>query len=275
MGFWEQFLQGGAGLYGYDQLLGDFKTQQGNISKTIGDLQDYTTENGQFQPYALRGPMGNTSFNPEGLDMTLNQQQKDISQQMFSGGRNLLNQSMQGTGLRENAIYDQIRAAQMPEEQRQLGALRNASHAMGRSGIRSEAYGGTPEQLAFEKARQESMLNARLGSMDQARAETQDQYTRGLGMLGAGYQPFQQQLQQAALGMDYGQLLQRPQENMLQAYTNLGLGGLGTEVNMSNIMGNAFGNMVSAGAGMLGGLGGAVDDAGSWGKWLEGIFNPS
>ena len=87
-----------------------------------------------------------------------------------------------------------------------------------------------------------------------------------------GYQPMTQAMQQAAMGMDYGQLLQRPQEQMMNMYTNLGLGGLGTEVNMSNIMGNAFGNMITAGSGMLGGLGGAIDEAGGLASFFKDLF---
>lgn len=271
-GFWEQFLPGGLGAYGYSKLLGDFKDQRSNIQDTIGGLQDFVQQQGQFQPYALRGPMGSASYGPDGLNMNLNAQQQGIQNQMFGGGQDLLQRSMQDTAARENDIYEQMRAAQRPSEQRALGELQDTAHSQGRMGIRSEAYGGTPEQLAFEKARQEAMMSSRLGAMDQARAEQQSQYTQGLGMLGAGYQPMNQLMQQGAMGMDYGQLLQRPQENMLNLYSNLGLGGLGTEVNMSNIMGNAFGNMIGAGAGMLGGLGGAVDDAGGIAGFFKSIF---
>ena len=271
-GFWEQILPGGLGAYGYSQLLGDFKDQRSNIRDTISGLQDWTQQQGQFQPYSLRGPTGTTSYGPDGMKMGLNAQQQDIQNQMFGGGQDLLQRSMMDTSARENDIYNQMRAAQRPMEQRQLGELQDTAHSQGRMGIRSEAYGGTPEQLAFEKARQESMMGARLGAMDQARSEQQNQYTQGLGMLNAGYTPMQQAQQQAAMGMDYGRLLQDPRNNMMNMYTNLGLGGLGTEVNMSNIMGNAFGNMIGAGQGMLGGIGGAVDDAGGWADLLKNIF---
>ena len=116
------------------------------------------------------------------------------------------------------------------------------------------------------------MMGARYGAMDQARAEQGQQYQQGLGMLGAGYEPMNQAMQQGAMGMDYQQLLQRPQENMLNAYTSLGLGGLGANVNMNNIAGNAFGNMVGAGSGMLGGIGGGIDSGLEQGGWLRRLL---
>lgn len=268
-GFWQQFLPGAFGAYGYSQLVEDFEDQRDDIRSTVGGLQDFVQQNAQFQPYALRGPMGKSSYSPNGLNMQLNPQMQGIQDMFFGGGQDLIGRSMQDTAGREEDIYQRIRAAQMPGEQRALGQLQSRAAAQGRSGMGGNQYGGTPEQLAFEKARQESMLNARLGSMDQARSEVTDQYTRGLGMMGAGYQPMNQLMQQGAMGMDMGQLLQRPQENMLQYYTNLGLGGLGTEVNMSNIMGNAFGNMIGAGQGLFSGLGGSVDEMG----WMDTLRN--
>lgn len=258
-GFWESVLPGGLGAYGYSQLLDDFKDQRRDIRSTIGGLQNYVQEQGQFQPFTVRGPGGNSGFSSNGLNISLNEQQQGIQDQMFGGGQDLIGRSMQDTAAREQDIYDRMRAARLPEEQRQLAQLQSRAVSQGRSGMGGNMYGGTPEQLAFEKARQEAMMNTRIGAMDQARAEVQDQYTRGLGMLQGGYSPMDQAMQQAGMGMNFGQLLQRPQENMLQYYTNLGLGGLGSEVNMSNIMGNAFGNMIDVGSGLLGGLGGFLD----------------
>lgn len=79
-------------------------------------------------------------------------------------------------GTREQDIYQRIRAAQSPEEQRQRLALEERLAAQGRLGTSSAAYGGaTPEQLAMETAQAEARNRASLAAMEQARAEQQQQ----------------------------------------------------------------------------------------------------
>lgn len=81
-----------------------------------------------------------------------------------------------GTAQREADIYNRIRAAQTPEEQRQRLALEERLAAQGRLGTSSAAYGGaTPEQLALETAQAEARNRASIAAMDQARAEQQQQ----------------------------------------------------------------------------------------------------
>ena len=113
-------------------------------------------------------------------------------------------------------IYNQMRAAQRPEEERQSLALEERMLAQGRGGIRSAAYGGSsPELLAQETARQEAMARANLGARSQAMQEQQQAYGQGLGflgqasgmraqelaeasgLLGAGYTPQQMELSKA------------------------------------------------------------------------------
>ena len=113
-------------------------------------------------------------------------------------------------------IYNQMRAAQRPEEERQALALEERMLAQGRGGIRSAAYGGSsPELLAQETARQEAMARANLGARQQAMQEQQQAYGQGLGflgqasgmraqdlaeasgLLGAGYTPQQMELAKA------------------------------------------------------------------------------
>ena len=121
-------------------------------------------------------------------------------------------------------LYNQMRAAQRPEEERQSLALEERMLAQGRGGIRSAAYGGSsPELLAQETARQEAMARANLGARSQAMQEQQQAYGQGLGflgqasgmraqelaeasgLLGAGYTPQQQDLAMATglMGIGY------------------------------------------------------------------------
>ena len=77
-------------------------------------------------------------------------------------------QAMSGETPTASSIYDQIRATQTPEEERQRIALENRLAAQGRLGVSTAAYGGTPEQLAMEKAQAEARNTASLQSMSMA-----------------------------------------------------------------------------------------------------------
>lgn len=103
-------------------------------------------------------------------------------------------------------IYNQMRAAQRPEEERQALALEERMLAQGRGGIRSAAYGGSsPELLAQETARQEAMARANLGARSQAMQEQQQAYGQGLGFLGQASSMRGQELAEASglLGAGY------------------------------------------------------------------------
>lgn len=76
-----------------------------------------------------------------------------------------------GTQAREQAIFDRIRAAQMPEEERQRLMLEERLANQGRLGVTTNLFGGTPEQLALSKAQAEARNTAMLQAMQQAQAE--------------------------------------------------------------------------------------------------------
>ena len=102
---------------------------------------------------------------------------------------------------READIYNRIRAAQTPEEQRQRLALEERLAAQGRLGTSSAAYGGaTPEQLAMETAQAEARNRASLAAMEQARAEQaqQLQTAQTLGGMTGQFAGISSDLQSAA-----------------------------------------------------------------------------
>ena len=78
---------------------------------------------------------------------------------------------MQDQTQREQDIYNRIRAAQSPEEQRQAMQLEQRLAAQGRLGVSTSQYGGTPEQLAQAKAQEEAKNSAMLSAMQQAGSE--------------------------------------------------------------------------------------------------------
>ena len=111
--------------------------------------------------------------------------------------------------------------------------------ARGRGGITSGQYGGTPEQFAYEQARQEAMLNAQLSARQQVGQEQLRNLQLGQGLQAAGYNPQNQALglfgassipaQMAAQGQRGGAQLQA------QAST-AGLEGLMQGEQMANLL---------------------------------------
>lgn len=96
----------------------------------------------------------------------------------------MLSQLGQSTQQREQDIYNRIRAAQSPEEQRQALALEERLAAQGRLGVNTAQYGGTPEQLAMAKAQEEAKNSAMLSAMQQAGSEADRAYQQATGLAG-------------------------------------------------------------------------------------------
>lgn len=136
-------------------------------------------------------------------------------------------------------LYEQMRAAQRPEEERQRLALEERMLSQGRMGLQSAAYGGSsPELLAQETARQEAMARANLSARQQAVKEQQQAFGQGLGLLGqasglraqdlaeatgllgAGYTPEQRELTRA--GALFGAGMTQEQADLARAQSLLG-----------------------------------------------------
>ena len=120
-------------------------------------------------------------------------------------------------------VYQQMRDIQRPEEERRALALEERMLSQGRLGLSSDAYGGaTPELLAQEKARQEAMASANLMARQQVAQEQQQEFARGLGLMGQASGMRGQELQEAMGLLSSGYTPQ--QQQLAAAQTMMGLG---------------------------------------------------
>ncbi len=110
----------------------------------------------------------------------------DASQQAFTQGSDFMNRAGQDTGMRELDIYNRMRAMQSPEEERQRMMLEERQFNQGRQGVSTAMYGGTPEQLAMNKAQAEAQNMAAYQAMQQAQAEQAQQAQIGSAFTGMG-----------------------------------------------------------------------------------------
>ena len=117
-------------------------------------------------------PTAQTTTGGLEVGMTLSPQEQAMQQQLFGGAGGFFGQAQMPTAAREQAIFERMRAAQRPEEERQRLALEERLAAQGRLGTSSAAYGGaTPEMLAMATAQEEARTRSMLGAMQQAQAE--------------------------------------------------------------------------------------------------------
>ena len=247
----------------------------------------------QFRPFtvttATGGQLG-TRVTPTGAvetTMGLSPQEQALQQQLFGGAGQFFGQAQAPTMTREQEIFERMRAAQRPEEERQRLALEERLAAQGRLGTSSSAFGGaTPEQLAMATAQEEARTRSMLGAMQQAQAEQAQQAALGQQFLGSSYIPqaqllaatqpaqrmaeLQQQAQLYGTGLFGETALSGVEARLLaeQARANL-LGGIG-----SNILAGMFTPQVTKSGTVIdpGGFGDIGEIIEGVGTGLGGLF---
>ena len=181
-----------------------------------------------FKPYTVTSGLANVTTTPEGgFDIGLSPQQLAAQQQFQGQATGLFGQVGADPSTAQAQLFEQMRAVQRPEEERQRLALEERMLSQGRLGLSSAAYGGaSPELLAMETARQEAMARANLGARQQAMAE-QSQAAQLGGMLqSAGYQPQQQALSMLSASQVPAGYADIGRRTGTELATQMGLGGL-------------------------------------------------
>ncbi len=204
-------------------------------------------QSGMPQP----GPQATDGVN---VEMALSPAEQALYQGLFGGAGNFFGQASMPTANREQAIFERMRAAQLPEEERQRQQLEQRLAAQGRLGVRTAQFGGTPEQLAIEKAQAEARNTAMLGAMQQAQAEQAQQAALGQQFLGAAYLPQAQMLAALSPAMRQQELAQQAQQFGTGLFSETGMSGLEARLIAEQARAN-----------LLGGIGSNI---------LSGLFSP-
>ena len=159
-------------------------------------LGQQALEASAFKPYTVTSSLANVQTTPEGgFGINLSPEQQALQTQLQGQTAGLFGQVSQDPAQAQSALYEQIRATQRPEEERQRLALEERMLSQGRLGLGSAAYGGSsPELLAQETARQEAMARANVGARQQSQAEQAQAAELGGLLQQAGYQPQRQAL---------------------------------------------------------------------------------
>lgn len=243
----------GAGVYlaerAYDRL-GDIGEQ---ARREASDIARQGLTQSEFRPFTVTTATGGMmGVGPEGgTTMAVSPQEQALQQQLMGGAGQFFGQAQMPTTAREQAVFERMRAAQRPEEERQRLALEERMAAQGRLGLSSAAYGGaSPELLAQAQAQEEARNRAMLTAMQQAQAEQLQQAQLGQAFLGAGYVPQQQLLAATQPALTTAQLAQRGQLTGAGLFGEAEMSGLEALLSSGIAQANLFGTI---GTGLLGG----------------------
>lgn len=214
-------------------------------------------EQTQFRPFTVTTATGagmGTRVTPEGgieTTMGLSPQEIALQNQLLGGAGGFFGQAVQPTVDREQAIFERMRRAQRPEEERQRLATEERMAAQGRLGLSSAAYGGaTPELLAQQTAINEARNRAMLAAMQQAQAEQMQQAALGQQFLGAGYLPQQQLMAATQPAQQLAALQQQAQLQGAGLFGEATMSGLEAQLVAEQARANLLGQ---TGAGLLSG----------------------
>ena len=167
---------------------------------------------------------------------------------------------MLDTAGRETDIYDRLRAAQRPEEMQQQLDLEERLFAQGRGGVSTNQYGGTPEQLSLNMARERAKNEAMFGAMSQAQQEQMQQANLGGMFQQQGYAPQANLMNALSAGMpvaDMADVARRQQgEYDLQAQ----LANLQADMGSRTGLADLYSGLFSSATGALGSAGGTLLD---------------
>jgi hypothetical protein len=217
-----------------------------------GDIADAGLTQTQFQPFTVTSTTGGMfGYDPQtgAVNMNVSPEEQALQQSLFGGAQGFFNQAQVPTGQREQDVYKRIRATQQPEEQRQALALEERLANQGRLGVRSNLFGGTPEQLAMSQAQTQAQNQAMLMAMQQAQQEQMQQAQLGQSFMGASYMPQTQLLAAQQASQLFPQLQQRGQLAGAGLFGEASMGGiealLGSGVGQTNLMGTVASGLLS------------------------------
>lgn len=180
------------GPAGGNMLLPDFGMPDTPTAPNIGN-NAYYTAGGPAPDVFNSGPVG-----PDGLPTGPNQMPftaEQVQAGLLGGvnGEQIKALLGGGTGRTEAELYGLMEGIQQPGRDQQRSELEQRLAAQGRLGVSTAMYGGTPEQLAMEKAiaqqKSQNAMNAfQLTGEEQARMAGQTLQAYGLGESSAARQ---------------------------------------------------------------------------------------
>lgn len=275
------------GLAGQQALVNEAVQDVRNVGNealgTAQTLGDQAYQRSRFRPFTVASSAGNVGATETGdLTMNLSPARQALSQSLFDTGQNFLGRLNAGsTADREQAIFDKINALQQPSRERDYLSLEERLFNQGRSGVRTDAFGGTPEMLAFAKATEEARRQAAVDAIGMTQQETGLNANIANALIAAGYQPENQLMQAAGAGLNVADLMGAGNRAGAQFGAVLGQTGLQGLVNANAAAANLRGNQLQSAAQTIGNIFGNIGgttvqgaaSSPSGGNFFENLYN--
>ena len=197
-------------------------------------------------------------------------QMEQMNSNLFGTGRGGMFTSAYGGSPEQHAFG---KAQAEARNQASLQAMGQAQNEMMNYGKLANQFGSFGSGLAGQ---QQDLASKNITDILGITKGMGDQMSQGSdiakGLMGGALMPEEYLLKQGAMGQGYDKMGLETMMNRVKMMGDLGLGGLGTELNYSNIMSNLLGQAIPGLAGAAGGLGGKIDDAGGFFDFLKGII---
>ena len=291
-GLLDNLATGLGAVYGFNQGISDVQDVGTQALQRAEQAATQVGQQTQFKPFTVTSGIGGVSTTPTGgITTTLTPEQQALQQQLQGFGTQafgmlgspeqraaeqasvvgMLTGAGGGLQQREADIMQRLQAAVSPEQERQRMALEERLFGQGRLGVATNQYGGTPEQLALEKAIAEQQAGLGVSAMEQARAEQQLQSSQTLaglqetrqrlGLLGQtglqalqqSYMPQQQLLATLAPAIDISNIASAGQRQGAQLGTSLLEAGLASQLGAETAASNLRQQQIQAITNLLGG----------------------
>ena len=245
----------GAAYYPYEasgeqiDYLKDLTSQAATQAPLIGQQ---AAEAAQFTPFTVKTASGGQTAVGAGggYEQTLGANEQALQNALMQQAQGLAGQ----TTPTAQSLFANMQTAQQGATDRARLELENRLAAQGRLGVGTAMYGGTPEQLALEKALQEQTSQNFL-SAQQLAPQLAGQQLSNIGTaLGTSYIPQQQQLTALGAASPFAQISQAASQGQSEALYKGGIAGLESQIGGAGTVSSLEGQRVNALADALSGL---------------------
>tara|TARA_R110002167_G_scaffold543_6_gene2441 strand:+ start:1542 stop:2411 length:870 start_codon:yes stop_codon:yes gene_type:complete len=202
--------QAGGAYYAGEEGIKDAKksgTDAFNLSQTLGQT---AIETSKFKPFALTSNIGKVNatrdaFGNLNTSMSLNDALQGGQDDTYAAMAGILGDVQQDRGVREGDVFSKLEAMMQPDRARDRLGLEQRLFNQGRTGVSTSAYGGTPEQLAMQKAIEEQRSGNAVSAMNIANTEQQQGFGNLTALGNLAMLPQEQMNKQAAFAAQVAQ----------------------------------------------------------------------
>ena len=276
-GLLEDIIGGGINAAGISSQIGGVMAAGDRFIDESNVIADDAQAATQFRPFSVVSSTGNVRAGADGsINASLDPALQGIFGSGVRGARSMFDRAAVDPSARSGEIFDTLMASLQPGMDRDRLSLAAQEQARGRSGISSNMFGGTPEQLALAKAQEEARLSAAVQAMGLAGQEQAREAQIGTTLLGAALTPEQTLFNQLNPAIQTANIAQTGRQAGADLGTQARIAGLEGDINSeliaSELLGDLYQVAGSTAGSVASGVGGLFD-SGNGSSFTDRLFN--